>query len=233
MTALKEHARLSAGATAARTGAITAPPRASRFSPVVFSDAASAAAYAYEMEDAQAETTAERMLGAILRLAPYMHRLRKGEELPHDAGRAPLGSLQGLRLGIIGPQAAHRALADRLRGAFGMAISCCCASEAERAKAEECGYHVTEDVEALLEMADVVVAVDKPSRGGVLRVDNKALNRMQPHAILIADAAAVETDQMALAHALWFETIAGAGFVRSSGSKLWPEVEKAHNVVVV
>lgn len=192
----------------------------------MFADAAALSAYADEAPTL--DTQADRIVGAILQLAPRLHAARTASgalDMP-----ASERSLRGLRLGIAAPSGTHCALADRLRTAFGMSISCGCHGEEAERNAAAHGYHLAEDTDTLLSIADVVVATD----GADFRIDNKALNAMQPHAIVIADPSAVDVDQMALAYALWFETIAGAGIVRSAGaSLLLPEVEKAHNVVVV
>jgi len=192
----------------------------------LFSDAA--ALSAYPDETAAPDTAADRIVAAILQLAPRLREAR--EPAPDDEPRMSSRSLRGLRLGIAGPSVTHCALADRLRTAFGMAISCACADGKTLQRASEHGFHVTEDDEALLGIADVVVAVD----GAGFRIDNPALNAMRPHAVLVADVDAIDIDQVSLAYALWFETIAGAGIVTSTGAKrLLPELEKAHNVVVV
>ena len=192
----------------------------------MFADAAALSAYADEAPTR--DTDADRIVGAIIQLAPRIHAGRA------EAGAADLPasgrSLRGLRLGILGPSATHCALADRLRTAFGMAISSATTDDRARDAAAAHGYHLAEDTETLLSIADVVVAVDAPAG---FRIDNRALNAMQPHAAIIADPASVDVDQMALAHALWFETIAGAGIVRSAAPRLLPELEKAHNVVLV
>jgi len=175
-------------------------------------------------------SVAEKIIGAILQLAPRMQRTRRASV----AGAEKQGSLRGIRVGIIGPHATHCALADRLRAAFSMAITCYCGETEEQRRASEFGYHLADDIDTLLSMADVVVAVDPCGKATDFRVDNEALNAMQPHAVLITDVAAVPVDQFPLAHALWFETIAGAGFVRSSAaSRLLPQVEMAHKVVLV
>jgi len=175
-----------------------------------------------------ANTTAERIILAILQLAPRMQRARG------VSGADQQGSLSDFRVGIIGFDATHRALAKRLCAAFGMAITCHCGETQEQHRASECGYDLVEDIDTLLSVADVVVAVDPCGETKDFRVDTTALNAMQPHAVLITDVAAVSVDQYPLAHALWFETIAGAGFVTSSpASRLLPHVENAHNVVVV
>jgi phosphoglycerate dehydrogenase-like enzyme len=193
----------------------------------LFADAAALSAYADEAPTL--DTEADQIVGAILQLAPQLHAARAASgtfDMP-----ASERSLRGLRLGIVGPSTTHCVLADRLRTAFGMAISCGCHGEQAERDAAAHGYHLAEDTETLLAIADVVAAVD-PHAG--FRIDNRALNAMQPHAIIIADPAAVDVDQMALAYALWFETIAGAGILRSAGaSLLLPELEKAHNVVLI
>ncbi len=192
----------------------------------MFSDAAALSAYADE--EATLDTGADRIIGAIIQLAPRIHAARASSgaaSLPESAH-----SVRGLRLGIAGPSATHSALADRLRTVFGMAISCTAMDDHSRRVANGHGYRLAEDVETLVSVADVVVAVDvQPG----FRVDSTTLNAMRPHAAIIADPAAVEINQMALAHALWFETIAGAGITRSAARRLLPELEKAHNVVLV
>jgi len=192
----------------------------------LFADAA--ALTAYPDEDAMPDSDADRIVGAVLRLAPRLHATRAACAASDDMP-ASQRSIRGLRLGIIGPGTKHCALADRLRMAFGVSVSCAADDTHAREAAAGHGYHLAEDVEELLSIADIVVAIE-PHTG--LRIDNRTLNVMQPHAILIADPA-FSLDQMALAHALWFETIAGVGLVRSAAPRLLPELEKAHNVVLV
>jgi len=192
----------------------------------MFADAAALSAYADE--SAIPDSDADRIVGAILRLAPRLHAARAAVAESDDMP-ASQRSIRGLRLGIIGPGIKHCALADRLRMAFGVSVSCAADNTHTRDTAAGHGYHLAEDVEELLSIADIVVAIE-PHTG--LRIDNLTLNVMLPHAILIADPA-VGLDQMALAHALWFETIAGVGVVRSAAPRLLPELEKAHNVVLV
>jgi len=192
----------------------------------LFSDAA--ALSAYPDETAAPDTAADRIVAAILQLAPRLHEAR--EPAPDDEPRMSSRSLRGLRLGIAGPSVTHCALADRLRTAFGMAISSAGHDPNAHREAIAHGYHVTPDAETLLSIADVVVAVDSAG----FRIDNKALNAMRPHAVLVAGLDAIDIDQMSLAYALWFETIAGTGIVTSTGTmRLLPELEKAHNVVLV
>lgn len=191
----------------------------------MFGDAAALSAY---MHDAPTvDTRADRIVGAILRLAPRLHAARAASGTV-DAP-ASQRTLRGLRLGIAGPSATHCALADRVRTAFGMFISCSYQDDQTHRDAAAHGYHIVEDTETLLSVADVLVATD----GAGLRIDNTALNAMQPHAIVVAAPPAADVDQLALAHALWFETIAGAGIVRCEAPRLLPELEKAHNVVLL
>jgi len=192
----------------------------------MFADAAALSAYADE--STIPDSDADRIVGAILRLAPRLHAARAAVAESDDMP-ASQRSIRGLRLGIIGPGIKHCALADRLRMAFGVSVSCAADNTHTRDMAAGHGYHLAEDVEELLSIADIVVAIE-PHTG--LRIDNLTLNVMQPHAILITDPA-VGLDQMALAKALWFETIAGVGIVRSAAPRLLPELEKAHNVVLV
>ncbi|RIA55007.1 NAD(P)-dependent oxidoreductase [Dichotomicrobium thermohalophilum] len=203
------------GPDAASTGLTPRQPA------TIFADAA--ALTAYEEETATPDTDADRIVGAILQLAPRLHAARA------ESGAADLPaserSLRGLRLGIVGASTTHCALAERLRTAFGMAISCTADGTAGH------GYHLVEDTETLLSIADVVVAVE--ATGADFWLDSKALNAMRPHGTIIVNPAAVAVDQMALAYALWFETIAAAGVLRSVVPRLLPEVENAHNVMLV
>jgi phosphoglycerate dehydrogenase-like enzyme len=197
----------------------------------LFADAAALSAYADDT--ATPDSDADRIVGTVLQLAPRLHAARAACAAGDDA-TAQQRSVRGLRLGILGPGIKHCALADRLRMAFGVSVSCAADDTHSRDIAAGHGYHLADDVEALLSIADIVVAIEPHTglRDTGLRIDNRTLNVMQPHAILIADPA-VGVDQMALAHALWFETIAGVGIVRSAMPRLLPELEKAHNVVLV
>jgi len=201
-------------------------------SAMLFSDAASLAGYMDDAPDMQADADAdaERIIGALLRLAPLLHAARAGG----DNGQAGAQrSLRGLRLGIVGAATGHCAVAERLRGTFGMAISCYCPDTATRASASASGYHIVADMPALLDMSDVVVAIEPAAPSMPLRLDNKALSRVPPHAIVVWDLACGDVDQMALAHALWFETIAGAVLLNTSAVRLIPEVQRAHNAVTI
>ncbi len=189
---------------------------------------AGSATFSDDQQAQSASATAQRIILAILQLAPRIQTVR-GESYADQQA-----DLRGIRVGIIGPNATHCALADRLRAAFGMAITCQCGQTHELRRAREGGYDVTEDIDTLLSVADIVVAVEPGHNIADFRISAQSLNAMQPHAALITDVATVPVDQFTLAHALWFETIAGAGFIKSAReSRLLPQVEKAHNVVVV
>jgi lactate dehydrogenase-like 2-hydroxyacid dehydrogenase len=203
---------------------------ASGFSPsahkpaTLFSDASALGAHNHK---ATARVTkAEPVGAAILQLAPRLHAVR--EPCGVDDIPASQRSLRGLRLGILGRPATHHAWADRLRAAFGMLV-CAMASDVE-AQQDGAGHgcHLGADADELLSGSDIVVAMGEPG----FCIDNKALNAMPPQGVVLADPDAAEIDQPALAHALWFETIAGAGIARSAGAcRLLPELANAHNVV--
>lgn len=195
-----------------------------------FADAASLAGYMDDAPDMQADADAERIIGALLQLAPllYAARAETGE-----GQRGAQRSLRGLRIGILGASMTHCALAERLRGTFGVAISCWCANAHEHASASASGYHIAADMPTLLDSADILVAIDPAGPGMLLRLDNKALNKVPPHAIVVWDLACGGLDQMALAHALWFETIAGAVLLNTPTARLIPELRRAHNAVTI
>lgn len=204
--------------------------RVSASSAMLFSDAASLAGYMDDAPDIQADADAERIIGALLQLAPLLHAARA------EAGEGQPGaqrSLRGLRLGIAGAATAHCAVAERLRGTFGMAISCHCPGTDARTSASASGYDIVPDMPALLDMSDVVVAIEPAEPDMPLRLDNKALSQVPPHAIVVWDLARGDVDQMALSHALAFETIAGAVLLYTSAARLIPELQRAHNAVTI
>lgn len=204
--------------------------RAGVSSAMLFSDAASVAGYMDDALEMQADADAERIIGALLQLAPLLHTARAGG----DKGQPGVQrSLRGLRLGIAGASTAHCALAERLRGTFGMAISCCAGETDARASASASGFHIVVDMAALLDMSDVAVAIEPATPDISLRLDNKALSQVPAHAIVVWDLARGDVDQVALAHALWFETIAGAVLLNTSAARLIPELQRAHNAVTI
>ena len=123
------------------------------------------------------------------------------------AGKA----LSGKTLGIVGFGQAGRETAHRAHFGFGMKIVVHNRSAVPDADLGQFEAEQVDDIDHLLNRSDFVslhCPVNSETRH---LVDALRLNTMKPDAYLINTAGAELVDEEALADALWYDTIAGAG----------------------
>ena len=124
-------------------------------------------------------------------------------------------ALSDRTLGLIGFGQVGQAVARRARHGFGMRVLMHSLSAADRTIAERLGVEWVDSIDALLPEADFVSLHCHGSAENHHVIDAHRLNQMKPNAFLINTAHGEAIDEHALMHALWFETIGGAGFAVS------------------
>jgi phosphoglycerate dehydrogenase-like enzyme len=151
------------------------------------------------------ELTWALILGLARHLVPEVQALRENGPWQASVGR----DLAGRRLGLIGLGKTGARVA-RIGQAFGMDVSAWSQNlTPERAQAE--GVALAPSLDALMETSDVVsihLVLSARTRG---LIDDAALRRMRPDAVLINTSRAAIVDEAALLAALRENRIAGAG----------------------
>ncbi len=167
------------------------------------------------MFDEHDECTAETAITLLLMLALKTgHRQRQlvsgngaGWSPTHSAGR----HLSGKTLGLIGIGTAGLETARKAHFGFGMNIvihdrAAVCDTVLDQVAAQQ-----VDDIDHLLGLSDFVSLHCQPDAESRHLIDALRLNRMRPDACLINTASGQLVDEEALADALWYDTIAGAG----------------------
>ena len=125
--------------------------------------------------------------------------------------RLPGRQLSERTLGLIGFGQVGRSVARRALDGFGMRVLVHSLSATDRAIAEHGGAEWADSIDALLPEADFVSLHCHRGVESHHVIDAHRLNQMKPDAFLINTAHGDLVDEQALVHALWFETIGGAG----------------------
>ncbi len=126
-----------------------------------------------------------------------------------DEGNLPVAPLVGRTIGLVGFDAVARAVARRACHGFGMRVLIYSDNTINRAELEALGAASIGSLDRLLAEADFVSLHGRP--GGAPIINAHRLNQMKPDACLINAVHGALVDEQALIHALWFETIGGAG----------------------
>ncbi|MEM7042199.1 MAG: NAD(P)-dependent oxidoreductase [Pseudomonadota bacterium] len=154
------------------------------------------------------------------------------QSLARRRGLAP-STLAGQTLGLVGFDETARAVAKRASQNVGMQVLVYGESDEERTIARKLGLRVSPSLSHLLGRSGVVSLHRRPGDGAAI-IDALRLNQMKPDAFLInADHGAL-IDQQDLLHALWFETIGGAGIaVPEDTLDRLSDLEACDNALVV
>ena len=113
-------------------------------------------------------------------------------------------------LGIVGFGKAGMEVARRAHFGFGMDIVVYDRRTVTEDELKRCGARQAETLDGLLAVSDVVSLHCPGTPGNRHLIDAFRLNAMKPGAYLINTSHGELIDMLALTHALWFETIAGA-----------------------
>lgn len=127
------------------------------------------------------------------------------------------GSLSGKRMGLIGFGPVAKAVAKRASLGFGMQVLVQSDRPADRNDATELDAEWTPSIDHLLTVSDVVSLHTRSSERSRL-IDADCLTRMKNEAFLLNAVDGGLIDEKALVHALWFETIGGAGLSVPEGT---------------
>jgi glyoxylate reductase len=119
--------------------------------------------------------------------------------------------VSGATLGIVGFGRVGQALAQRARHGFGMEVLVRSRSAVPAEVLARTGARQAESLDALLPECDIVSLHCPGGAGNRHLIDARRLDLMRPGAILVNTARGELIDERALARALWFDTIGGAG----------------------
>ncbi len=188
--------------------------------------------------DVLSECTADLALTLMLMLA---RRAREGELEVREskwAGWRPthlLGSkISGKTLGIIGFGRIGQAVAQRAYHGFGMKIAVYNRSRVAPEILARYGATQAASIDEMLPLCDVVSLHCPGGAENRHLIDSRRLNLMKPTAFLINTARGEVVDEKALAQALCFETIGGAGLdVYDGEPKINPDLLVCPNTVLL
>ena len=188
--------------------------------------------------DAVSECTADLTLMLMLMTA---RRALEGEDELRSAeweGWHPthmLGtSVAGKCLGLIGFGRIGQAVARRAHWGFGMDVVAYDPALIAPETYTLAGVRKVQSTEEVLQAADFVSLHCPATPGNRHLIDAFRLDQMKPEAFLINTAGGGLIDEQALVHALWFETIAGAGLdVYAGGTDLHPDLRQCRNAVLL
>ena len=165
--------------------------------------------------DVLSECTADLAMTLMLMAA---RRVSEGEREVRDgewSGWRPthlLGTkISGKTLGLVGFGRIGREVARRAHHGFGMTVKVFNRSTVDPAVLRAFGAEQVASLEGLLPQCDFVSLHCQGGADNRHLIDARRLNQMKPTAYLINTARGEVVDEQALAQALWFETIAGAG----------------------
>ncbi len=119
--------------------------------------------------------------------------------------------LSGKTLGIIGFERTGRETARRAHFGFGMKVVVHNRSTVSDDGLGQVGASQVDDIEQLLGQSDFVSLHCPADAHNRHLIGALQLNRMKPEAYLINTSGGELVDEEALADALWYDTIAGAG----------------------
>ena len=186
------------------------------------------------LSECTADLTMTLMLMAARRVSEGEREVREGQW----SGWRPthlLGTkISGKTLGLVGFGRIGREVARRAHHGFGMTVKVFNRSPVDPAVLRTFGAEQVASLDELLPQCDFV-SLHCP--GGVENrhlIDARRLNRMKPTAYLINTARGEVVDEQALAQALWFETIAGAGLDVYDGEPVvHPDLRACDNAVLL
>jgi glyoxylate reductase len=150
------------------------------------------------------------------------------------AGVANAGwSLADKSLGLVGLDPVGEAVAKRASLGFGMKVFVHSDAYADQAVAATLGAECTSSIDHLLAISDVV-SLHGRLGDSESYINAGRLNQMKRDAQLINGSHGGLVDEKALVHALWFETIGGAGLsVPASSLSRWKDFEACSNAIIL
>ena len=140
-------------------------------------------------------------------------------------------SLAGKTLGLIGFGRVGQAVAKRAAWGFGMDVVVYDHAPIDREVLSETGARAVSSLDELLPQADFVSLHCLCGTGSRHVIDARRLDQMKPAAFLIDTSRGGAIEQRSLVHALWFETIAGAGL--DGEADMLPELRACPNALVL
>ena len=188
--------------------------------------------------DVLSECTADLTMTLMLMAA---RRVSEGEREVRDgqwSGWRPthlLGTkISGKTLGLVGFGRIGREVARRAHHGFGMTVKVYNRSPVDPAVLRTFGAEQVTSLDELLPQCDFVSLHCQGGAENRHLIDARRLNRMKPTAYLINTARGEVVDEQALAQALWFETIAGAGLdVYDGEPAVHPDLRACDNAVLL
>ncbi len=188
--------------------------------------------------DVLSECTADLTMTLMLMAA---RRVSEGEREVRDgqwSGWRPthlLGTkISGKTLGLVGFGRIGREVARRAHHGFGMTVKVFNRSPVDPAVLQAFGAEQVASLDELLPQCDVVSLHCQGGADNRHLIDARRLNQMKPTAYLINTARGEVVDEQALAQALWFETIAGAGLdVYDGEPTVHPDLRACDNAVLL
>ncbi len=142
--------------------------------------------------------------------------------------------ISGKTLGLVGFGRIGQEVARRAHHGFGMRIKVYNRSPVAPEVLRAYGAEQLETLDDLLPVCDFVSLHCPGGAANKHLIDAKRLNQMKPSAYLINTARGEVIDEQALAHALWFETIAGAGLdVYDGEPSVHPDLRSCENAVLL
>jgi hypothetical protein len=175
--------------------------------------------------------------GQVARILDWTFRLTLMlvRQLHSAGGRRPTNSwmdceppeahaakLAGATLGIVGFGRIGQAVAARARRDFGMRVVVHDRWPMAPRRLAELEVEAADTLAGLLAVSDVVSLHCSSGAGNRHLIDAVRLNQMKASAFLINTAHRELVDELALCHALWFETIAGAGIATGDPGHVLP-----------
>jgi len=137
-------------------------------------------------------------------------------------------------LGLIGFGRIGREVAKRAHFGFGMRVLVHDRTPLDADMLNAAGAERAESLEALLAQSDFVSLHCPGGRENHHLIDANRLNQMKPTAFLVNTARGEIVDEQALFHALWFETIGGAGLdVYSDEPNVSERLKDCRNAVLL
>jgi lactate dehydrogenase-like 2-hydroxyacid dehydrogenase len=163
------------------------------------------------LTDCTADLTLALMIAVMRRLAEASSELHAGEWTGWRPVHLLGARVSGRTLGIVGFGRIGQAVAHRARHGFGMRVLFHTPRPPSAERCAELGVESWPDLDAMLEVCDVV-SLHAPASPATRRLFDRArLDRMPPHAFLINTARGDLVDEAALIAALREHRLAGAG----------------------
>lgn len=186
------------------------------------------------LSECTADLTMTLMLMAARRVSEGEREVREGQW----SGWRPthlLGTkISGKTLGLVGFGRIGREVARRAHHGFGMRVKVFNRSPVDPAVLQAFGAEQVASLDELLPQCDVVSLHCQGGADNRHLIDARRLNQMKPTAYLINTARGEVVDEQALAQALWFETIAGAGLdVYDGEPAVHPDLRACDNAVLL